>query len=996
MRKHLLSCHEKISLLLLSMFFLWPGMLWAQERTISGTVTAGDTNEPLPGVNILVQGTTRGTITDISGNYQVSLESADEVLVFSYIGYEQQEIQVGNQSTIDVVLQVDARALEEIVVIGYGTVRKSDLTGSVSTVKAEDIAKVPAGNAAQALQGKVSGLQVQSPSGEPGANPIIRLRGVTTLNNNDPIFVVDGVITEDISFLSSSDIESMEVLKDASATAIFGSRGSNGVIMVTTKSGTEMERPRINLSYEMGLESVENQLSLMNGRQFATYVNEFDPGTFNNLNALPDTDWQDLIFEQNAPIHKLDLSVSGAAEKLDYYFGGSYYSQEGIIDKSSFERVSLKSNTNYKVREFLSLGSNLTLSYINKENAPGVVPTAYRAWPIDVPYNEDGTYAEVNGGNALAAIEFHNSNQDALRLLGNVFAEATFLQNFRFKTSFQIDAEGRENRSFAPVYFVGPLQQNEESDIGVSTTIFSTWIWENTLNYNLSLEKHNLDALLGYTSQLTSYEMLRGDRRNLLREDEDFWYLDAGQQDFQTNSNNAFKNAIASYLFRVNYAYDSRYIGTITFRRDGSSKFGGNNRYANFPAVAVGWNIYNESFFPQTTFLDKLKLRASWGIIGNEKIAWRAQYSTVAGGIDAVLGNPETLNPGASLTNLGNPDLKWEETEQFDVGLEFNMFNSRLVAEFDYYRKETEGILVDLRVPAHMGIGSFQYTTFNAADVLNSGFEFNLNWTDEINDFTYEIGVIGSTVHNEVISLGTGTGQDSVIVGGSFLGQNVARTVEGRSIGFFYGWQIDGVFQDQEELSTYPHLSQQGIGDFRYVDTDGNGVMNEADKVQLGTWIPDFIYGFNLNFGYKGFNLSLDFQGQTGNSIYNAKEATRFSLLNWETKYNNYWTGPGSTNEHPRPSSGGINYQPSNYFVENGSYLRLRTAQLSYTFDAEFLSRIRMRNAMIYVRGTNLFTLTDYSGYSPEIGVGNPIDGALDQGIYPITRIYSAGINLTF
>ncbi|MBR9998923.1 MAG: TonB-dependent receptor, partial [Cyclobacteriaceae bacterium] len=919
-----------------------------------------------------------------------------EILVFSYIGYEKQEIQVGNQSTIDVVLNVDARALEEVVVIGYGTVRKSDLTGAVSTVKAEDISKVPSGNAAQALQGKVAGLQVLSPSGEPGVNPVIRLRGVTTLNNNDPIFVVDGVITDDISFLSSSDIESMEVLKDASATAIFGSRGSNGVIMVTTKTGTETEKPRVNLSYEMGLENVDNQISLMDGRQFATYVNEFDPGSYNNIDALPNTDWQDLIFKQNAPIHKLDLSVSGASEKLDYYFGGSYYSQEGIIDKSSFERISLKSNTNYKVRDFINLGSNLTLSYINKENAPGVFATAYRAWPIDVPYNDDGSYADVNGGNALAAIEYHNSNEDALRLLGNVFGEVTFLKNFRFKTSFQIDAEGSENKSFAPVYFVGPLQQNEESDIGVSTAILSTWIWENTLSYNYSTERHNIDAIVGYTSQLTTFENLRGDRRNLLREDEDFWYLNAGQQDFQTNENSAFKNSIVSYLFRINYSYDSRYIGTFTFRRDGSSKFGENNRYGNFPAFAVGWNIYNESFFPQTTFLDKLKLRASWGIIGNEKIDWRAQYSTVAGGIDAVLGNPETLNPGASLTNLGNPDLQWEETEQIDIGLEFNMFRSRLVAEFDYYRKETNGILVNLTVPAHMGIGSFQYKTFNAADVLNSGFEFNLNWADEINDFSYGIGVIGSTVNNEVLSIGTDTGQDSVIVGGSFLGQNVTRTIQGRSIGFFYGWQIDGVFQSEEELNNYPHLSQQDVGDFRYVDTDGNGVLNEFDKVQLGSWIPDLIYGFNLNLGYKGFNLSFDFQGQTGNSIYNAKQATRFSLLNWETKFNNYWTGAGSTNEDPRPSSGGVNYQPSNYFLESGSYLRLRTAQISYTFDAVLLSRISMRNAMIYLRGTNLFTITNYSGYSPEIGVGNPISGALDQGIYPITRIYSVGINLTF
>ncbi len=975
---------------------LLTGPAIAQNRTITGTVLAGDTKEPLPGVNIVIKGTTRGTITDLEGNYSLEIREEDETLLFSYIGYQPQEITIGNKSVIDVTLQIEAQALEEVVVIGYGTVRKSDLTGAVSTVKEEDLTKVPAGNPAAALQGKVAGLQVSSPSGEPGQNPVIRLRGITTLNNNDPIFVVDGVITDDISFLNSSDIESIEVLKDASATSIFGSRGSNGVIIVTTKSGKEEDRARINLSYEYGLESVDNQIDLMSGPEFATYVNQINPGTYNNINALPDTDWQDLIFNKNTPIHNLDLSVAGASDKLSYYIGTSYFSQEGVVPKSAFERISLKSNTDYQAREFLKLGSNLTLSYINKNNSPGVISTAYRAWPIDEPYNPDGSFAEVNGGNAVAAIEYHNSFRNSLRILGNLFAEAEFLNNFTVKTSVQIDAAGNRSKNFTPEYFVGPLQQNEESDISTSTSVFSTWIWENTLNYNYSMDRHNLDALVGYTSQVTSFENLSGSRRNVIREDEEFWYLSAGQQDFQTNSNNGFETAIASLIFRANYSYDGRYIGTFTFRRDGSSKFGGDNRYGNFPAFALGWNIHNEPFFPQTDLLDRLKLRASWGIIGNDKIDWRSQFSTVGGGIDAVLGDPETLNPGASLTNLGNPALRWEETRQLDIGLEFNMFKSRLIAELDYYRKTTDGILVNLSVPGHVGIGNFQTKTFNAADVLNDGLEFNLNWEDNIGEVTYTVGILGSTVNNEVLTIGSDTGQDSVIVGGSFLGQNVTRTVKGQPIGFFYAWEVDGVFQNQEELNTYPHLSQQRVGDFRYKDTNGDGVMDERDKVQVGSWIPDLIYGFNINVGYRGFNLSLDLQGQSGNSIYNAKQASRFSLLNFEDKFNNYWTGEGSTNEHPQPSAGGINYQPSDYFLENGSYMRLRTAQLSYTFSGDLISRLNMNNAMVYVRGTNLFTLTGYSGYSPDIAISNPINGALDLGIYPITRIFSTGINVTF
>ena len=978
-------------------FFLMSNFLSAQKNTYTGTVFDGESNESLIGVSILLKGTSAGTITDIDGKYEVEA-SVGDTLQFSYVGYQMALLPLTNSTVNDILLNIDNQVLEEVVVIGYGTIKKSDLTGSVAKIKSEELIKVPSPNAIQALQGKVSGLQILSTSGDPGANPVVRLRGITTLNNNNPIAVIDGVITDvgAISLLNANDIESIEVLKDASASAIYGSRGAAGVIIVTTKRG-ESGKNQISASLEYGIESIANKTGVMNGREFATYLNVINPGMFNNLDILPDVDWQDLIFQDNSPIANANLSVSGGSDKATYYFGLGYFGQQGVLPKSALERFTGKLNSAYKLSNHVTIGLDLSIQSSDKDNAPGVINTALRAWPIMEPYLEDGkTFAEVNGGNPLAAIEYSNSNTKLLRGLGNLYASVNFLRHFTFKTSVQFDLTERKTKNFSPKYFVGPLQQNEENDLSYTTANSNSVIFENTLTYAQDFDKHSIIALAGYSTQDIRSEFLTGTTEGLLRENDLFWYIDAGQDEFERASNNFSRSTLISYLGRVNYSYDSRYLFTASIRRDGSSKFGPRNKYGNFPSFAVGWNVSNEDFFFGGIF-NRLKLRASWGIIGNERIDGNAQYSLIVPGVNGVFGENENQVPGATFQGGGNPNLKWEETTQTNIGVDIGLLEDKITAEFDYYIKKTDDILVPLEPIGYTGIGSFRSIFYNAANVENKGFEWNVSYRNRAGKFSYQVGILGTTIKNTVTDIGEGLGADSLLVGGDLgNGQQVARTAVGSPIGYFYGYDVIGVFQNADEVAGSPSLFGQGAGDLKFRDVNGDGLLNGADRTFIGNSIPDVIFGFNLGIGFKNFNLSADFQGQWGNDIYNGKQPIRFTTLNYEDRFNNYWTGEGSTNTDPQPTLGGVNFLPSNYYVEDGSFLRLRTLTLNYTLPAALLGKLKMTNANIYLRGTNLFTLTSFTGYSPEIGAGSAVDGVIDKGVYPITRIFTAGLNASF
>ncbi|MCB2219562.1 MAG: TonB-dependent receptor [Bacteroidetes bacterium] len=978
----------------------------AQQRTITGTVTTSDTKETLPGASIAIKGTTTGTITDIDGNFSLNVSEGQDTLVFSYVGYETQEVGIKERDVVNIELQPTRVSLEEVVVIGYGTIRKSDLTGSVGSVKADDITKVTASNPVQSIQGRVSGVQIASPSGTPGENPVVRIRGVGTFNDASPIYVVDGVILNDISFLNASDIESMEILKDASATAIYGSRGANGVILVTTKKGKE-GKTIFNFSSEVGVQDITNKIDLLNGKEFAKIYNVIEPGHFNNVDAVSNTDWQDLIFSR-APIQNYQLSASGATEKMNYYLSVGYFNQQGIIDKSSYERITVRLNNVYHLTDFLRFGNNISFAPTNQQFAPNVTFQAYRAQPVIEPFNEDGSYAEVPGvGNPIAAIEYSNSYRKGLRGVGDVYGEATIAKDFVLKSSLGIDAGYYKNTSFLPVFYVSPQQQNELSELNKSTNENTSLLWENTLTFDKEFGKHYINALAGYTMQSIRSEnfSLRGE--NIIREGESFWYilptniLDDGNNVNTVSSinntvNNDYYYSLLSYLFRINYTYNNKYIFTATFRRDGSSKFSEDNRYGNFPSLAVGWNVAQENFMQDFRFLSRLKIRGSWGKIGNEKIPYLARFSQIQNDIISIFGVDPSTIAAASYGLLGNSDLKWETTTQLDIGMEVGFLNDRLTGEFDYYHKVTDDILLALSIPGYFGNGSGQRVFFNAASVLNRGFEINLSWRDKIGEVKYGFTALGTTVHNEVLEMGGTSGVDSVLVGGYLAnGQAVTRSKVGLPIGSFYGYETDGIFQTQAELDASPHDSQAGVGDLRFVDVNGDGIINNLDRTFIGSPIPDFIFGFNFDLSYKNFDFSLGIQGQTGNKIFNGKEVVRPDPYNFEAHVLDYWRGPGTSDDEPRPSFGGYNYSPSDKYIYNGSYLRIRNIILGYSLPEAWMQSVYIQKARIYIKVDNLYTFTNYTGYSPEIG-GDELSTGIDNGIYPITSVYSAGLNLTF
>jgi TonB-linked SusC/RagA family outer membrane protein len=991
---------KKLILFLISQAFLLP--LFSQQ-TITGKIEDVK-SAPIAGASVQVKNTLRGTFSGVDGTFQIAASSGD-TLVFSMLGMATQTIPVDGKTVINVKLLEESTELGEVVVIGYGTVRKSDLTGSVSVVKSDDLTKVTTLNPEQELQGKVTGVQVSSTSGAPGAVPSVLIRGVGTFNDSSPIFVVDGVITDDISFLNSDDIASMSILKDASATAMYGSRGANGVILITTKTGKK-GKTIFSYSGDYGVQILEKKIALLNGKEYATVVNEITP-TYNNVDLVPNTDWQSLIFHP-ASIQSHQFSASGATENNQFYLSVGYFNQQGIVDKSSFERLTFQLNNSYSLTKNIKVSNFMTITPFKQQNAPNVVYSAYRARPDLLPYNPDGSYAEIfNVGNPLADLAYSNNYNKGVRGVGNLVAEATILKYFKAKTSFGLDASYNQSTSFTPAYYVSSQQQNLLNTLNKGDSHDINWLWENTLTFDKDFGKHSLNAVAGYTMQRTTSENFSIAGKNIIRTSPDFWYFNPNYIYDPTNGVNTIDNisdgvdpnqnySMMSYLFRANYTYDSKYILTATFRRDGSSKFSSSNRYGNFPSFAAGWIISRESFMENLSFLSNLKLRGSWGIIGNDKIPYVGQYSLTLSGV-TVLGNPSTANSAVTYDVSGNPNLKWESTQQADAGLEIGLFKDKISAEFDYYNRLTNDILIALATPDYLGNGQGALEYFNAASVRNTGFEGKITWKTKVGNVNYSISFLGSTIKNKVLKVGGSSGIDSVLYGG-YLSSGIAVTQSrvGLPIGAFYGYKTAGVFQSAADLAAYPHLSTAVPGDLRFVDVNNDGKIDGNDRTYIGSPIPKYILGFDFAADYGGFDLSFDIQGVFGNKIFNAKEVVRPDPYNWEKHVLGAWTGPGTSNSEPRATYGGNNYLPSDKFIQDGSFGRLRNVTLGYTLPSELSKKISVNKFRIYVKGTNIYTISKFTGYSPEIGSGSVISSGIDNGTYPVTSVYSFGINLTF
>jgi len=990
-------------LLISAALMLWSAWAVAQV-TVTGKVT-DDKGEALIGANLLVKNSTNGTVTEIDGSYELKVSDAFVTLVVSYTGYTTQEVPLKGQTQLDIVLFEQATLINEVVVVGYGTQRKSDLTGSVTSVKADEIQKIASSNPLQALQGKVAGVQVSAASGRPGEGPVVRIRGTGTLNGAAPIYVVDGLILNNIDFLNAADIESMEILKDASAAAIYGTRGANGVILISTRKGTRSQKARVSFGSYVGQQQPERRLGLANATEYAQLINEIavnsgsqpvhpDPSVFG-----VGTDWQDVIF-QNGIIQNYNLNVSGGSEAMTYSISGDVFRQQGIVKSSYFNRYTLRVNNQYNFFKWMKFGHNIAFVMSDNNGEPGgIVFNAIASDPTVIPRDENGRFGSTslvsNVSNPAAQLEYNSYNRGyGQQFAGNFYGDIFILKDLTFRSSMGFNLVNNRNKSYEPVFEVDNKQRNPESRIFAGFYRGVDWQWENTLNYRKEWKNHRIDLLAGYTSQNITGEGIGGSRLRLIGTAENFFYLNAG--DDQTATNYNFGNRPERYLstlFRLNYSLFGKYLLTASWRRDGSSRFGSERRFGSFPSVALAWRVIEEPFLKDQKVLTNLKLRASWGRLGNDKIPTGAATPIVSNGLGAVFGTPEQLLFGAGITTLANPFLQWELSNSTNVGIEIGAVQNRLTLELDYYRRFTEKILVPVPIPDYVGSAGNPYV--NAADVLNTGLDAALNWRGNVGKLGYRLGLLGSTLNNKVKSLGTGNEE---LFGVFISGEPATRTEIGGPIGAFYGYRVAGLYQNTEDIAKYPNREPVKPGDLRFEDVDGDGIITPDDRTYLGSAIPNLVYGFNLGFDIAGFDFSADFNGVSGNKILNSKKMARgFGIPNFESSFLDRWTAEGTSNSEPRVTNGGYpNFNVSDHFLEDGSFMRLRSVQLGYTLPKTLLSKAGISSLRIYVSGNNVLLWTDYSGYSPEIGSENVLAVGIDGGIYPTARTFLVGLNAAF
>ena len=1005
------------SLYLLIFLMCSTTLAFAQEINITGKVTSAADGSALPGASVLLKGTTTGVPTDSDGSFNIKVPSSSSVLVISMIGMLTQEITVGTNSVINVALQEDARALNEVVVIGYGSQRKVDVTGSVVSIKGAEISKQSSINPVSGLQGKVAGVQVNN-SGKPGEAPQIRIRGVgTAYGSPNPLYVVDGVWFDDISFLNSADIESMNILKDASSQSIYGVRAANGVVLITTKKG-KSGKAIVDYNGYVGVQKVTNQVKMANANQYATIINELS--NINGGKQILDptqygegTDWYKQIL-RDAFITNHQISVSGGGEKSTYNFSLGYLNQDGIVEKNNFKRYTARFQNDFQVAKNLRVGYTATGAFSkSRDEAGGIFRQLYAASPALSVYNADGTYGDpskLNLGdganfNPQVTVDVYNQNTKKTLLTANAYAELSFLKDFTFKTSLGGRYSQDETRAYVPVYAATVAQRNTNSLLTFTRPQARYWIFENTLTYTKEIGKHNFTALLGQSAQHDQSYKLTASARDVPYASEGDLYLTLGNVNGRNVTDEGDLATYSSYFGRVNYAFSDRYLINASLRADGSSKFyQGGNAWGYFPSVGAGWVISNESFMKDQKIFDNLKLRASWGKIGNASVPSNLSTLTVAtgGNLAAIFGG--TVNTGASINSIIPPVTVWERGVGTDIGLEASLMKNRLTVELDYYTKKTERAIFDLPILASIGTATGKIIG-NQADFQNKGFEAAISWKDDIGEnLSYSIGVNGSVNNNKVLSVSTGA--NPIYDGGVGLtgGARATRTRVGDPIGSFYGYIVDGIFQNQAEIDGSAQKTAKP-GDFRYRDISGSagtpdGNITGLDRQIIGNPNPKYTYGINTSWNYKWFDLMLDFQGVAKVDIYNANMGWRFGNENFTKDYfDNRWHGEGTSNTYPSANiGGGTNYLPNSFFVQSGSYFRVRNAQLGYTFPANVTDRLKLKKLRIYANAQNALNFFKYKGLSPEVRANEnkPTQAGIDANVYPLSATYNFGINVTF
>ena len=1052
----------------------------AQSAGIVGTVTDGN-GEPIIGASVVEKGQPQnGAITNYDGQFAINVK-AGTTLVVSYIGFETIEVKAANGMAI--VMKEDDKTLSEVVVIGYGVQKKSVVTAAIAKVSSDDLEGKAPVRVDNALKGLAAGVNVTSSSGQPGAAPRVRVRGTGTINNSDPLYIVDGMPIEGgIDFLNPSDIESIEVLKDAASGAIYGARAANGVVLVTTKKG-KLGKTSINYNFSQGWQTAWRRRDVTSATDYAIMQNELrlnggqaplyaDPYNLMDTNGNPikgfGTDWQDLVFNDNAPVQNHEVSVSGASEKLNYYLSLGFYDQEGIVGgnygQSNYQRLSLRSNNIYNVydasqeRNFLNkLDVTVNLAYTRvkstgiSENSEwgSVLGSALYMSPIIAPtvtnkelademhakYEETqgyelqrdaagnyytipgtfGSYAEMN--NPLALLNMNPSKNWSHKFVPKFSFDLQLWDNLKYHFNYSVDLSfwGNSAATLSKYYHSGNAK-GEHTSASMSWNKGCNWQVENTLTYDKQFGKHTIGVVLGQSAMKNKSDYVGAERWNIINLEKPYMSYTNANVVYEVDADGKLigtpvaefngwggpnvEHRISSLFGRVSYNYDEKYMLQATIRRDGSSRFGPNNKYGTFPSVSVGWNIMNEKFMEQTQgWLSNLKFRASWGKNGNDNIG-NFQYTVLnAMGNNVLFGNPAIKQIGSKASTTANPSIKWEESEQTDFGLDFGFFNQALTFTVDYYIKKTNGMLMTMPIPSYVGESK---PIGNTGDMENKGIEFELGYKWNISDAHFAIKANATYTKNTLKNLGNESGFLDYDGVQGFTGGSLARGSNGMPFPYFYGYKTNGVFQNYNEVNSYVNADGGLIqpsarpGDTRFVDINGDGQITSDDRTMIGKGTPDWNFGLNFNADWKGFDFNMFFQGVAGADIFDATYRTDVTAGNYPTYMLNRWTGEGTSNKYPILRAGdNTNWQVSDLYIVDGSYLRLKNISLGYTLPRNLTRQISIERLRFFVMAENLVTWTKYWGFDPEISSGGKSLG-IDKGVYPQARIWTVGLNLTF
>ena len=1042
----------KFNKIILWIFFLLLNVTFSMAQSISGTVIDEYSKEPIIGASVVINGTSTGTTTDFNGKFRLESTKRPVEIIITYIGYKKQSVKIDNQEFIQIFLSEDIKVLDQVVVIGYGTQKKSDLTGAVSSIKSDDISKMATTNVAQALQGKASGVEVVQNSGAPGASTSIRIRGMGTINNSDPLYVVDGISMDNINYLSSEDIASIEILKDATSAAIYGSRAANGVVLITTKSGKNSKKTmNINISTSFGAQEVWKQPNIMDKDEyiyFSDYVlnqyvktdintdgklfvkNEFQ-GMLDNGN-----NWWDMT-TRTALMQKYNLAVSGGDKDLNYYVSGNYQKTEGIVLQSGYDKKALNAKINTSLFPNLTLGTAITYAQekrqVVNEGTWGIIKTAINYNPLTPLYDINGSYTWSTPIENLRRTSY---NAPTNSLIGQINLDWDITKDLRFSSRASYTNYYSDKDQFN-IYNTNPeIVGIIRYDVTRNPTTSENFSFDNILTFSKKLKDHELTIMAGQTLETSVYNTTNASGTGYGGYES---YYDA--LNFATRMQNVAGYSAGwsalSFLGRINYSYKNKYLFQSNFRADGSSRFSKANRWGFFPSASLGWKLNAEPFLEDVQAISLMKLRAGWGQLGNNRIGNYAYQTTVNSTGNYIYGNGiPSITPAMSITQYGNENIKWERTESINLGFDLNLFDNRFTSSIDLFEKYTYDMLV--AVPIVYSAGYSSTPLQNAGSVKNIGFEIQSSYRDQIGDFKYEISGNITRLKNMVISLGS---SNEPIIGGNLTSPNplgyVNRTIVGVPIGCFYGYKTAGILSSDDFTTggkplvpVFSSSTPFQAGDMKFVDVNNDNKIDENDKTFLGSPHPDFFYGFNLNLAYKGFDLQCFFQGVSGNKIYNVMKYFQYSAVNyngvWNPSADNYsnvandyfekvyrpetnpnaqtyrdnW-GANTTGTVPAPNSdasrNAINFINSDFYIEDGSYLRLKNIQLGYTFSDKICKKMKIKNLKLFVSATNLLTISNYTGLDPEVGKkvgteGNNLFVGIDEGSYPQARTYLAGL----